>query len=380
MPFAFSEETMRPKKLLLRAAQRLHETWCATLKVAGREHTYHVDRLAQCLQAVETARRRIHQADRRGWVLAQARLRQDLLSVADELHRVSAQALARIDSPPRVVPSLRFLMEELQQIEADFAGLTIDWQGKAVCATTEPVTLKDVELGPFAIRFHWERLPRTFDPFCFDAVALEPHPAPVNDAVTHPHVKNNKVCAGEAVGPIRSALEQGRLADAFHLLRGVLFTYNPRSPHVSIDEWQGITCFDCECLVSGDDIYACPGCSEEYCADCVTRCHGCDDVHCAGCLLDCSRCQARCCRSCLVQAHGARGRFCSECRRSCARCQTVFVVDAQHPNVDRCLACRAAAPLPSGAADSASIPIPVPLECPDEAILESDPSSARVPA
>jgi hypothetical protein len=378
MPLAFPEETMRPQKLLLRAAQRLHDAWRTALNVAAREHTHHVDRVARCLEAFEDMRRRIGQADRRGWALALARLRHDLTSIANVLHRASA-ALATIASQPRVVPSLRFLKEELQQIDADFGGLTIDWMGKAICATTEPVTLKGVTLGPFAIRFHWERLPQAIDPYCFDAVALEPRSPAVNDAVTHPHVKNNKVCAGEAAGPIKAALEQGRLADAFHLLRGVLFTYNPRSPHVAIQAWQGITCSDCECMVSSDDIYACEGCSEEHCSDCVIRCSGCDGAFCADCLQNCSRCEARCCRYCLIEAQGARGQFCPECRWCCERCQAFFVVDVQNPNVYRCPACRAAAPLPSSSADSTSFPIPVSLESPDEAILESDPSSADIP-
>jgi hypothetical protein len=361
---------MGSQKLLLRAARHLQESWRTALKAAARAHAYHLDQLVQSLQAVQISRRRINQADRRGWVLAQTKLRQDLAAIADELYRVSALALARIEAQPPVVPSLRFLFEELEQVDADFGGLTIDWRAKAICATTEPVTLKNVELGTFAIRFHWERLPRAFDPFCFDIVALEPRSPPDSDAVTHPHVKNNQLCAGDAVGPLRSALEQGRLADAFHLIRGVLFTYNPRSPYVAIGEWQDVTCYDCECQISGDDIYACPGCSEEFCGDCLTRCLGCDDTRCAGCVERCSRCQDQYCRSCLVQARGALGQFCPNCRSSCATCTTVFVFDPQLPHSDLCPACRSAAPLPTSVA--ASLSIPVAPECPDESTVESE--------
>jgi hypothetical protein len=335
---------MRPKKLLLRAAQHLQEAWRAALKVAAHENTYHLEQLGECLEAVQRCRRCLAHTHRRGWAMAQARLRDNLVSLAEELHRASGTALARTEAEPLTAPSLRFLLEELKQIEADFGGLTIDWKDKAVCATTESVALQHVELGPFAIRFYWLRLPRAFDSFCFDVVALEPNPPQVSDDVTHPHVKNNKLCAGDAIGPVKSALKQGRLADAFHLVRGVLFTYNPRNPHVALEEWQGVRCYDCECLISADDIYGCGSCSEDYCGDCVARCHGCGDIRCENCLQRCSRCELQCCCHCLMPVKGTDGGFCPDCRRLCTACNAAFFVEAHGADMGLCPACRPAVP------------------------------------
>jgi len=47
------------------------------------------------------------------------------------------------------------------------------------------------------------------------------------------------LCAGEAKPAVAKALEQGRLADAFCLICGVLRHYKPLSPHISLDAWGG---------------------------------------------------------------------------------------------------------------------------------------------
>jgi hypothetical protein len=46
----------------------------------------------------------------------------------------------------------------------------------------------------------------------FSIIALEPNPAAGRPDVTHPHVIEKRLCAGDAVNPIRTALESGRLA------------------------------------------------------------------------------------------------------------------------------------------------------------------------
>ena len=62
-------------------------------------------------------------------------------------------------------------------------------------------------------------------------IALDPHPAALNDAVTHPHVSDERLCTGDAGAAIQAALAAGRVFDFFTLVRSVLVTYNPESPY-----------------------------------------------------------------------------------------------------------------------------------------------------
>ncbi len=43
-----------------------------------------------------------------------------------------------------------------------------------------------------------------------------------------------------------AALTEGRLLDFFMIVRQVLQTYSPDSPYVSLDDWYGRQCSDCD--------------------------------------------------------------------------------------------------------------------------------------
>ncbi len=133
--------------------------------------------------------------------------------------------------------------------------------------------------------------------------ALDPQPAASNEEVIHPHVQSGALCAGDAMAPIASALKEGRLADAFLAVNSVLHNYNPSSPYVAIEDWEGTRCNDCECLVDGDRSYFCHGCENRVCDECSRCCDVCDDVYCLNCLETiedpelkylCEHCRARC--------------------------------------------------------------------------------------
>jgi hypothetical protein len=64
--------------------------------------------------------------------------------------------------------------------------------------------------------------------------AVDPNPATNDEEVTHPHVKSNGLCAGDATVPIQAALQDGRICDAMLLVNAVLQHYNPASPYVSL--------------------------------------------------------------------------------------------------------------------------------------------------
>ena len=62
----------------------------------------------------------------------------------------------------------------------------------------------------------------------YRVVALDPHPAGSDESVTHPHVRDEQLCAGDAAAAIRSALAGGRICDFFLLVRSVLDRIQPR--------------------------------------------------------------------------------------------------------------------------------------------------------
>jgi hypothetical protein len=351
---------MQPVKLLLRVASKLRD---AMHQVATQDgiHDF-LSGLEHCQRALREARRRVDMARQLRLTRVMTDLQAAVLICVRDLYDSAADAARNLARPTPTAPSLRFLLEELRQIEADFGNLTIDWQTKAINVTTEPITLKDVYLGPFEIRFFWERLTRTTDDFCFDVVALDPHPPDASEDVTHPHVKRSKLCPGAAKKPLENALEQGRLADGFTLVRSVLVTYNPNSPHAALEEWSGARCHDCQCALPEDDRNFCEACSRDYCQDCASFCWSCDCLRCTHCLELCQVCQRGSCQSCLALTQASRRRCCTDCRRVCSDCEAVFARDEQEQGTSLCPACRSVAPPAPG---DASTTEPMPNTSPD---------------
>jgi hypothetical protein len=328
-------------KYLLRAARCLHEAWRnAALMVTTFDLQHLLGRLEQRYLAVRQARQRLDKARLGQLSLIQPHLQRQLLAQTRQLCDAGTQLLDQIELSTLTIPSERFLADELRQIEAEFGGLTIDWHGKAICAATEPITLEGTYLGPFAIRFLWERLEEAVDHLCFDVVALDPQPSAVNEDVTHPHIKHNKVCLGDAGTPLERALDQGRLADAFCLLRSLLLTYNPRSPYVPLKGWAGTLCYDCGRSVPAEELNGCESCGSDYCEDCLCLCHACNHMRCSGCLDDCAVCQGRFCGRCLLHTAASRRRCCPACRRNCPTCHVVFARDETVEGSNFCPGCR----------------------------------------
>jgi len=299
----------------------------------------------------------LNKADAHGLVSTGSVLRQDLLRRTNDARDVLDQLSSLLEQPVAAAPSIATLFAELQQLQDEFDGLQIDWKAKTIGVTTEPITLKDVKLGAFAIQFRWERLLSHRDILCFDIVALNPNPASANDLVTHPHVKDQTLCAGEAAAPLRKALQQGRLADAFSLIRSVLTTYNDASPYVHLNEWGGRECHDCGSFASDDGLYSCAQCGEDFCDHCTSLCSACDACCCDGCLERCAVCNKRCCSDCLhSSAHSTRD-CCPSCLRPCASCGRVVARDELAPEINLCPACRPQPPV-GGPASSSSVPEP----------------------
>jgi hypothetical protein len=239
------------------------------------------------------------------------------------------------------VPNMLELITELRQVEDEFGELRIDLRNKTISAHTDPITLEGVYLGPFAIQLYWPRLVQEAGVECFDIVALEPNPPPNDESVTHPHVKHQRLCAGEATVPLKKAMEQGRLADAFCLIRGVLNHYNPASPHVALDEWDGLECYDCGATMSSSDASRCDECENQICSDCGCDCGNCSKVLCGSCLVRCAICADRFCEGCLKASAHSKKFCCPRCTTPCSVCKAVLAKGEPNPDTGRCLTCHA---------------------------------------
>jgi hypothetical protein len=318
---------MTPTHLLLRLAR--HVLDAGSRRQRGRVGAADgcLDRLAGRCLALQRLHDRLHKARTHGLDHAADKAREELHGWL-RLVREALEDVEHARAPAQLLhPCVADLVQELRQAEGEFSGLTIDWQEKYVGVVTEPITLEEVHLGPFAVRLYWGRLAHAADSGCFEVVALEPNPAEGASQVTHPHVRSNRLCAGDASGALRRALEQGRLADAFQLVRGVLRLYNPASPHVRLEEWGGRTCRDCDRRIHDEDVYYCAACGDDYCESCAGSCPGCSDTRCLGCLVECAVCHEAFCGRCLrPSAHSSR-RCCGNCLTRCPACAAEVAKD-----------------------------------------------------
>jgi hypothetical protein len=222
-------------KLVLRAAKQLHRIWLTNAAETGRHGHALLACLADRHEAVQQARQRLAKAQARSLSLVLPSLKEDLLGCVRLVRDAANEARQSLAEPAPAVPSVATLAAELQQVDAEFTGLRIKWREKVLSVTTEPITLEGVDLGAFEIQLCWKRLAHFSGSHCFDIVAVDPNRSAADDLVTHPHVKDQELCAGKATTALQKALKDGRLADAFHLIRSVLSHYNARSAHVPLD-------------------------------------------------------------------------------------------------------------------------------------------------
>jgi hypothetical protein len=318
---------MRSKDALLWVAVRLHGRAVAA-RAAGTESP--LEAAAELLlwhgRALEAPLRQHRAARLRGWATAAAGaaalLRQRVAQVQYAVEAAATAAARAALSAQRQVPTLRECYEDLCQIREEFAGLAVDrcsrgaaegTGGESVLsATTDPVRLRGVELGPFRLELRIDLAQDRPDVSAFHIVALDPNPAAGEPDVVHPHVRDGQLCAGAGTVPIAAALAEGRLCDAFLAVAAVLNAYNEASPYVRLDQWAGRPCADCGARVADEEAFTCESCGEEYCGECSGACDLCD---------------RGCCRACLEEDAESGRLCCRRCRRRCARCGRV--VDAE---------------------------------------------------
>jgi hypothetical protein len=322
---------MTPLRLRVRqAAKLLAKTTVARRKRVAND--YHIESARRSWLKLTEQQRQLDQAEQRGWHSAATNLRVEIRWTIDDLQRQL--------QPSACEPTLRDWLEELDALESEFDDVRIDLQAGVVRVTTEPVRLRDVELGAFAIEWHLSRLGTENGAACFEIVALDPNPAAGRSDVPHPHVSDGGLCAGDAERPLAKALADGRLSEALLLIRSVLTTYNPKSAYVQLEQWDGITCGDCRERVSRESAGYCEGCHSDLCEPCTTSCRCCDAYRCAACLTECEVCSDLCCSGC-IEFTGDES-LCRSCRAVCSDCDAV-VRRSELDGADRCPDCAKAA-------------------------------------
>lgn len=252
----------------------------------------------------------------RGWPAAAGHM---LERIAQELREVpfhGNDALRAIESAKPKLPSVQDILADLRQAEEEFGNFRHEQEGDLLVVTTEAIELQGHYLGEFDIQLrlgsiHELRNHRS----TYRVIALDPHPSGRNDSVTHPHVSDECLCEGDAGAAIAAALSSGRICDFFQLVNSVLTTYNPHSPYVSLEDWDGEPCHDCGTVIDADNTFWCHSCEEDFCESCASYCRNCEETTCASCLQTCAACNESICPSCMTT--------CDDCGRSiCRSCRT----------------------------------------------------------
>jgi len=293
----------------LRLATRIHDLLIQRHTKGSALLLYPLDQLTGRLEQLASLRRRIALVQMKGWWHALAQLRSELQCLLRYLPGEVHSAEQAI--PPAVtILSLAELAREFDQMDDEFGG----WGYEApniLLVATEPITLEEIPLGVFEIRLNLEHLCRLGSSPPYELIARTPNPAACNESVIHPHVRDGELCEGDAAIPIKAALSEGRLCDFFMLVRSVLQTYNPHSPHVALRNWHGSPCHDCNGLMEDGESFYCESCDHDFCDDCISYCRSCDESRCLGCLEDCPHCEERTCSPCMET--------CGDCGKPCCR-------------------------------------------------------------
>lgn len=313
-PFLLTEKAMDPhKKYLLRVASAIQSGLLRQPHPRLAEAEATLSRLCGQLDHLKPATRKLAICRQRGWSLAGQKLLQDLRYTVLDLSAEAARGERVMGDREEPTPTLEQLYEELAQAEQEFSEVEYRRSEGVLVVTTAPIVLEDVRLGQFEIQLVLDRLGAPDHHDALRIVALEPNPASSDERVTHPHVSNESLCTGEASAALHAAIVSGRICDVFLLARSVLENYNPGSPFVSLENWDGAPCYDCGYCANSDDTFYCECCEHEYCDECISYCRSCDTNLCRGCLTKCSLCDEYICENCLQACRRCAVSACPAC-------------------------------------------------------------------
>ena len=315
---------MKKQKKLIRLAGMVLDAICELKEKHFRQLQSHLDDFCQKCSNVMKDSHQFNLAVERNWTGSAEKIR---LRIGRNLNDFSYH-LQRfkdvINADSCKQPKLSDIFAELNQIEQDLGQLQFDLKEKTISIITEPISLDDISFGSFEIKLQISEMQKLYTDSPYRVIALEPNPAGADSNVTHPHVSSERLCEGDGHMAIRRALEDGRLCDFFTIIVNILQTYNPDSPYVSLDDWDGVSCYDCGYTISGDDSYYCEYCERDYCSQCSTYCQMCDTTICLGCAYECPSCNEPVCKHCTAVCTECEETFCKDCLTEeglCKSCQ-----------------------------------------------------------
>jgi len=300
----------RPNRTTLALAQRIYNRIAHLREQPLSQIDSWVDRIVSTLDNLRTLQKHLRVCRFHQWQAAAAHVQEQISWTLDQIPTEVAASINAIKQRRPNLPTLRQVLEDLDQIRHEFGEYDYDRKAHVLSVSTDPITLEGVYLGAFKIALDLGRL--TFRP-AYRVIAEEPNPASTNSSVTHPHVSDEHLCEGEATLGITAALQEGRLCDFFLLVRSVLQHYNPESPFVSLSNWSGISCSDCGHVMDEDESYTCNGCDSSVCSDCIGCCDNCDSSRCGNCLTTCPACERRICGNCEETCSRCAKGCCSDC-------------------------------------------------------------------
>ena len=318
------EYFMKKQKKLIRLAGMVMDAICELKEKHFRQLQGNLDDFCQkCSNAMKDSHQ-FNLAVERNWTGSAEKIR---LRIGRNLNDFSYH-LQRfkdvINADSGKQPKLSDIFAELNQIEQDLGQLQFDLKEKTISIITESISLDDISFGSFEIKLQISEMQKLYTDSPYRVIALEPNPAGADSNVTHPHVSSDRLCEGDGHMAIRRALEDGRLCDFFTMIVNILQTYNPDSPYVSLDDWDGVSCYDCGYTISGDDSYYCEYCERDYCSQCSTYCQMCDTTICLGCAYECPSCNEPVCKHCTAVCTECEETFCKDCITEeglCKSCQ-----------------------------------------------------------
>lgn len=289
---------------------------------------------ANRLRNLQSLVRPLNVARERSWHGATAQLHRRLMVALTQLR----ETVHRGSLPPAtsrgLTASSQEIYEDLSALIGEFAAVEITPEQYRIAVTTGPVILNQLDLnqldlGPFEIRLDWGAIGRDR---CYRVMAASPHPPASDECVTHPYVRDDLLCAGDAEPSIEMALQQGRLFDFFTLVRQLLVNYVPGRSFVELDEWNWMLCEACGTLVERRQLDGCQRCRQTLCVSCTSRCAACERTCCGSCSRWCAICRHRFCKGCLDRCVRCSAWICADCHWEglCTSCRQEAVRTSDH--------------------------------------------------
>lgn len=300
-------------KQLVRIADSIREQLKLLQIARHRNVQQKIIKLNETQQRLAIVQRKLGHTLSRRWGITANKLVKGIPSILRDIPSAITELEHAVKKTTTRLPTTREVYKELRQLEREFGQYKYNDAAESLSVLTDPIELEDVYLGEFEICLRISDIAESDKHNNYRIIALNPNPAATNDTVTHPHVSDEYLCAGDAMVPLQAALAEGRICDFFIIVRSVLQTYNPSSPYVSLDEWHGRPCYECGYVCDDDDAYYCENCGNEFCGECSSYCHSCDTSMCLGCLDTCPVCGEYCCEACILACSVCGELMCLDC-------------------------------------------------------------------